>query len=228
MIGLARSVFEKNPNTYIIVEAHYHQVTQFFELLGIRADRIIVIGHGEDIFVKKLHLTYFMICGLQSVEITRATRKWVRDRHPSLYSSVINKTDIIVLHRSESGCKRCLRNSNEIANGLRVAFPERKVILFVAGSMSVYEQMKIVCNAEVFVAPHGAGLTNLIFLPDGASVVEIHNHPDYISEVYYELSIALDYKYRGIAPKRTSERTVDFSLADIPHVVETVKEVLTI
>ena len=146
-IGLARSIFEKNPETNIIVENSYYQLAQFYELLGIPAERIIVIGQGEEAFVKKLHLSYFMICGSQSAEIARATRKWLRDRHPSLYSSKINKRDIIVLHRSENGCHRCLLNTRDIETGLRVAFPDRKVVSFVAGNMSVYDQMKLVCRS---------------------------------------------------------------------------------
>jgi len=40
--------------------------------------------------------------------------------------------------------------------------------------MSLAEQRKTFADAQVIVGPHGAGLTNSLFAPEGATVVELH------------------------------------------------------
>ncbi|WP_442935781.1 glycosyltransferase family 61 protein [Nostoc sp.] len=57
-------------------------------------------------------------------------------------------------------------------------------------------QAKTLSNAEVIVAPHGAGLTNLIFCSQGTKVIEIFS-PHYLNLTYWGLSnlMKLDYYY---------------------------------
>lgn len=49
------------------------------------------------------------------------------------------------------------------------------------------QQISIAANAEVLVGPHGAGLTNLLFLADGSRVVEIAN-PENSNPVFETLA----------------------------------------
>ena len=49
------------------------------------------------------------------------------------------------------------------------------------------EQIRIFSNASFIVAPHGAGLSNLIFCKEGTKVVEIFN-PQYVHWCYWQLS----------------------------------------
>ena len=46
--------------------------------------------------------------------------------------------------------------------------------------MSVAEQVELFVYADVVVAPHGAGLTNLLFCREGTRIVEIFP-PTYIN-----------------------------------------------
>ena len=86
--------------------------------------------------------------------------------------------------------------------------------------------MVTLADTEVFVAPHGAGLTNMIFLPDNGKVVEILNHPNYYNAVYSDLALNLGLVYRGISPLTTSPTTVDYSRADPAHVTRVVSNVI--
>jgi capsular polysaccharide biosynthesis protein len=60
--------------------------------------------------------------------------------------------------------------------------------------MSVREQANCMAKAEVVIAPHGSGLTNLIFCQPGTKVIEILS-PSWLNACYWMLSqtCQLDY-----------------------------------
>lgn len=62
--------------------------------------------------------------------------------------------------------------------------------------MSVEEQVSIFSSAVAIVAPHGAGLANLVFCSPGTRVVELFS-PAWLRSFYWELSncVGLDYYY---------------------------------
>jgi capsular polysaccharide biosynthesis protein len=65
------------------------------------------------------------------------------------------------------------------------------------GSLSVAEQIRLFSEAEVVVGAHGAALTNLVFCPAGAAVVELFP-PDYVNVCFWALATAvggLHYRY---------------------------------
>jgi capsular polysaccharide biosynthesis protein len=53
--------------------------------------------------------------------------------------------------------------------------------------MSVAEQAACLAAAKVVVAPHGAGLTNLVFCTPGTKVIEIFS-PAYVPYCYWMIS----------------------------------------
>lgn len=63
-------------------------------------------------------------------------------------------------------------------------------------SMSVAEQALLFSAADVVVAPHGAGLSNLVFCNPGTKVIEFFS-PNYVETHYWALSnqVGLDYYY---------------------------------
>ena len=122
--------------------------------------------------------------------------KWACDflRHELLTKrgiSPIGGYERIYISRGDRGM-RIIVNERELVNvlsgyGFRIVKPERH---------SVYEQAQIFSSAQVVVAPHGAGLTNLVFCRPGTKVLEILS-PQYVNPVYYILSnqMGLHYAY---------------------------------
>ena len=65
------------------------------------------------------------------------------------------------------------------------------------GALPVDEQLSLFAQAEVVVAPHGAGLTNLVFCQPGATVVELFA-PQYVNVCYWNLAATVEglrYRY---------------------------------
>ncbi|WP_445637549.1 Glycosyltransferase family 61 protein [Nostoc sp. DSM 114161] len=62
--------------------------------------------------------------------------------------------------------------------------------------ISVVEQASVLSSASVVVAPHGAGLSNLVFCSPGTKIIELFS-PNYVNGCYWVLSnnIQLDYYY---------------------------------
>ena len=68
---------------------------------------------------------------------------------------------------------RAFLNHNELLDALRRVFPDRKVVDFSPDPRPVEEQVRLWSGAAFVLAPHGAGLTNLLFLPPHAYILEL-------------------------------------------------------
>ena len=64
-----------------------------------------------------------------------------------------------------------------------------------AEDLSFAEQVRICSRARYIVSNHGAGLTNILFMQDGGSVLELRHEADCINNCYFTLSSALDFNY---------------------------------
>jgi len=110
----------------------------------------------------------------------------------------------IYISRAHANSRK-ISNEAEVINflsklGFRIIFLE---------SMSVAEQALLFSAAKVIIAPHGAGLTNLVFCNSGTKFIEIFS-PYYVNVCYWSLSnqIGIDYYYlmgEGISPPENVE-----------------------
>jgi capsular polysaccharide biosynthesis protein len=57
------------------------------------------------------------------------------------------------------------------------------------------EQVKIMNESKVLIGLHGAGLTNMLFMPAGGSVLELRNREDDHNNCFYSLASELDHRY---------------------------------
>ena len=100
---------------------------------------------------------------------------------------------------------RIVENEEEVMDLLKTYGFE----LIRCEDLSFEDQVKTFSNAEVVISPHGAGLTNLLFVKDNAKVLELRS-PHYFGKCYYYLSNHLGLKYyslygEGELPKTKEE-----------------------
>lgn len=118
--------------------------------------------------------------------------------------SPVHQKRRIYISREKANSRRIV-NESEVLNILE-KYGFEKVFL---ESLSITEQMQLFVSSEYVIAPHGAGLTNLVFCPQGTKVLEIFS-PNYVSVSYWNIcnQIGLDYYYlfgRGERPKANKD-----------------------
>jgi len=89
--------------------------------------------------------------------------------------------------------------------------------------LTVSKQAKLFSAAEIIVAPHGAGLANVVFATPGACVIELF-HPDNVNQLYAELAANLGLNYdRVVGDCTRTSKTSDFVIS-IEDVVQTLQK----
>lgn len=97
--------------------------------------------------------------------------------------------DRIYISRSQAIWRKVL-NEEDIQN-----FLEKKgFVSLTLENMTVKEQAIYLANAKVIVAPHGAGLVNLVFCQTGTKVIEIFA-PTYVPNMYWQISNICNLKH---------------------------------
>jgi hypothetical protein len=131
----------------------------------------------------------------------------------------------LYLSRGNANTRR-IENENELKTGLK----KMGFVCVRAEELSFKEQVELFQNAEAIIAPHGAGLTNLIFCRRGTRVFEIfpigYIRPDYalISE-----KCGLDYFFilngeeSDVNPENFTHNSPDAMRVDVRQILETVR-----
>jgi capsular polysaccharide biosynthesis protein len=87
--------------------------------------------------------------------------------------------------------KRRIVNEDEVLNTF-LSF-EFEIVEFE--TLSFAEQLQLLSNTGILAGVHGAGLTNMIFMPDQSTVFELTTRVNGENYYYYSLSNTLSHKY---------------------------------
>jgi len=164
---------------------------------------ILEISHHQTIRSNQTYCANDMVilppsaCGVGIVEgiihLQKKMKEKVLGRNTtSLHSGM----PILVIDRSKSG-SRMLANQEELIEKLERAFPQEAFQPVQLETLSVREQIALFANAKGLIAPHGSGLSNIIFLPQSALVVELFPR-HYVVKCYMNLAKLLNLPYRGL------------------------------
>jgi capsular polysaccharide biosynthesis protein len=192
------------------------------ELLGYDKDNLIIWQDCRQLvnklIVPSFRRSYEEIHG----EISVAACQWLRQkilngvcRAEDNFSST--STKVIISRRKALG--RRIANENEVIEALEpLGF-----VIYILEEMSYLEQVKLFAQAQVIVAPHGAGLTNLIFA-DHPTILELFGA--YIGREFANLSRGMGFKYGclGCPPPRGEMRQKDGDMVvNVNELIELLK-----
>jgi len=145
--------------------------------------------------------------------------EWVR----SLFPKQDGGPEKIFLARRGAQRRRLVNEAE-----LEASLQSRGFISLQPENFTVAEQAKLFGSAKCVVAPHGAGLANMIFAPPDALLVELF-HPDILRPTYKNLAAACGLRYAAIVGRpagdlsQTDDRWVEFSVP-APDVLRVLKE----
>ena len=109
----------------------------------------------------------------------------------SAYADVDHQGDDRIYISRRRAAKRRIVNEDEIHEILqRFGFET-----IYAEELSFEQQVRLCSRARYIVSNHGAGLTNMLFMKERGSVLELRHQTDRISNCYFTMSSALDLNY---------------------------------
>ncbi len=120
-------------------------------------------------------------------EIIRGVRKQLLDYFTEPSTAPARK---VYISRARAP-KRRIANEAEVSAALRKFDFE----IIHAEDLSFAEQVRLLSQTRYLVSNHGAGLTNMLFMPLGGSVLELRHKTDRVNNCYFTLASALDLKY---------------------------------
>ncbi len=119
---------------------------------------------------------------------------------------------------------RLVINENEVTDMLR--HYDFKIIYFEECTFE--QQIAIAYNAKNLISIHGANLTNMLFMPSGANVLELRRNNDATNNYYFSLASGLNLNYyyqKCDAQNVRSEQTFDLTV-DLTTLEKNVKRML--
>lgn len=211
--------FDCLPRLYLVLEtahepiriimrqdmAPYQLETLHFVVKDYPQAEVVYIGKHEKWQVEEYVLPSFM-ANAQSGYLPRELADWLRQKVWRGYGvQQSNRKKRLYISRANAKTRRVL-NEQELLPVL-----ERYGVEVVrAEELNYRQQVQLFYEAEVVIAPHGAGLTNLLF-SEQCQVLEFHP-ANLIKTHYFLLCKALGFRYSavvGTAGDRLENYTVD-------------------
>lgn len=123
-----------------------------------------------------------------------------------------NPTKRIYISRKNANHRKII-NETEIINLLK----EYEYEIHYFENYSLTDQINLAYNTEFLISIHGAGLTNMLFMPANSKVLEIRNENNTHDNCFYTLAseLNLDYYYLPVEQYSYKESNI---LADIQDV----------
>jgi capsular polysaccharide biosynthesis protein len=181
---------------YYVFPTHYAFNRECIELLEIPLEKIIPASNGSTIQADLL-LVPSLINNWEFVDFDGYPHfqkqwlpSWLRNFYPQFKSAGCRKNRTrIYISRGDARYRR-VANEEDVIDVLRsfgfvVCTPEK---------LSLPDQIEAFGAAEIVVAPHGAGLTNISFCPIDAVVLEFFSK-HYLDSSYRLQSSVLGHRY---------------------------------
>lgn len=172
-----------------VVSGHSSFRKETLDILGINSNKIIELRQYPHIKAQKLIVPSFPG---KSGNPPAWSCAFLRDQFlPYAIAPATPRSRRVYISRNDAKYRH-VTNEAEIIEILKdLSFQIIELQFF-----SVAEQIALFLNAEVIIAPHGAGLANLVFCQPGTQVIELLA-PGYVNVCYWALSqqVSIDYYY---------------------------------
>ncbi len=188
------------PDTKIYAPARKHFQRQSIAMLGFRKEQVIAAKYATHVSSPGV-----MAASTRTQRCSQADCDYLHRRFTKSLSCP--PSERIFLSRRRRGV-RSLVNEREIYTLLKpLGF--RRVLL---EDLAFEEQVKLFYSAQAVVAPHGAGLANLVFAQSNAQVLEITTpYRLYGYHCFYEIAHYRQQNYRALVAKPVNARAVDLT-----------------
>lgn len=192
---------------------------EMLQMLGIRPEKFMRCSKWNVLQFDKL------IVPSMPLSLSGFVPEWMRNFLREIFLPAQSEPPTAKLYISRrSTNRRRLANEAELEqrlrhdHGFRICAPE---------TLTFQEQAATFASARIVVAPHGAGLANLIFATPGGQLIELF-HPEHPNLCYERLAKVAGFGYRSIIGRSTrpqptpDDRKAEFVI-EIDEVIRALK-----
>lgn len=209
---------------------------QMVEILGIDPSKIVVWSGHNSLYADKIIFPSFVNnyrlvpCSLRQFNYRK---EWLPTWLSDLYSWVRGRAEMLDSGTYKDCCKIYIPRSNALSRKilneaeLCSALVDLGFSIIDCSEIDVLRQIIIFSGAKMIIAPHGAGMANVLFCRPGASVLELHPDLSYQDPSHW-LSCCLmghDYSYMigdPVVSSSVNPKDRDFEV-DISKVIDWIR-----
>ncbi len=196
-VPLIISSIEGNPRSKIHVHGYTPFVGSLLELLGIQRDRIV----EGTVFAHILLLPEPVPCGNPPAIMLNLLRRMLVERSLQSVTSATSECRILVVKRKGS---RAISNHEALVSGLSGAFSACRTIVHT-GDESVLNQLQLFRSSTAIVAPHGAGLANMVACRKSTLILELMVAGKDVNICYMAMAFKLLLQYMMLTVSDSSQ-----------------------
>ncbi|CAI7909493.1 unnamed protein product [Closterium sp. NIES-54] len=128
---------------------------------------------------------------------------------------------VVVLAKRPEGHRRSILNFREVEEEVVRRFGSERVLMF-NGSLPILQARALFSRARFYIAAHGAALTNMIFMPEQSSVLEIRPEGCNII-VFNTLASACSLRYHLVLTKGDWDSPIVANVTSVSRVLDSVQ-----
>lgn len=209
-----------HPSVVLHVRHNMTYQTDILRVMGIR-NRLIT-GTVES---RLAYLPQGTGCAQQTFYTQHMSRTF--QKYVSNHLKPPDKPVLLLIHRAKRGLARNDVIVDMMTSYARLYGYDFRLFSDTPSLPSFNATMELFYGARVIVAPHGAGLTNLLFSRPGAFLLEVSRPPPHMYPCYYQLAHALGLRYHTMTAIKACPKNEKCELlVDVEYVNATLQYVM--
>jgi len=185
-----------DPSIYLMINYNDKYIKDILSICKFQESSFIKRDDSNVFKVKEFYFSNMAISGKPARDELLLVQKHLNSILGLDFTSLKNNSNKpigIYIKRNEH--ERRVLNNNEIINHLNKNHSNIEWIIFE--SLSMLETIKLFNKASFVIAPHGAGLTNMLFCREQTTIIEFMPFSD-PNECYHHLAQMLNHNYNCI------------------------------
>ncbi len=179
----------------VVLSRHCRNKSYIFQSLHLfGVTNIVTLNRYEKVSVQELHiLPPIVASGNVDSKTIRQVGEFIREHFlTKSRKKKRERPERIFISRKNARCRRILNEENLIEILEKYDF---KIVMME--DLPWEEQVKTMLHAKILIGAHGAGMANMLFMPEGSAVLEMlpRRLDGTINNCYYNLASALGMKY---------------------------------
>jgi capsular polysaccharide biosynthesis protein len=172
-------------------------------VIGLKPKSIIFIKHQQLYFAKTLYLiSQVALTGYINDGIMQNLKSEID--HSIFKNTSINPNKKIYVSREKAKIRKVLNESE-----VKELFVSKGYDIITFEGLLLEEQIKICRQTRTMASIHGAGLTNMVFMPEGSNILEFRRSKKFVNQCYWHLADALNHQYYYIFGEPDSDLQIE-------------------